>query len=108
MNGYRDKLHLTYKKTKALGNPSDKGFTVYAGSGVWRVELDGCSSSIRRLRKILITKGIIVNWEFSQDYEFSNASTAAQVITGTKCDGETLWKNADNVSLKDIKEQAAE
>ena len=38
LNGYRDKLHLTYKKTKALGNPSDKGFTVYAGSGVWRVE----------------------------------------------------------------------
>ena len=49
--------------------------------------------SVAEIRQKLIDGGVIVNFAFTQDHEFSSTSTAASVILGRSANGMNMWRD---------------
>ena len=59
-------------------------------------------AGMEKIRQKLIDDGVVVNFEFTADYEFNSPSTAAAVILGTASSGNEKWKDANGVPLGEI------
>lgn len=51
------------------------------------------------LRNQLISSGIIVNYQFTSDYDFESLSLAASVVIGRTANGYTVWKDGSGLSF---------
>ena len=61
---------------------------------------------MEKLRQDLIETGKIVDGVLKEDYKFSSTSTAAAVILGTAISGNEKWKDANGVSLGELRGNA--
>ena len=100
-------VDLFYIKKKggadAKGCWEDGTITVLKGSMI-RPELTGSAgSSIREKRNELIGSGVIKDFKFTCNHQFTTPSGAAAVILGCNSDGWTEWKNKDGKTLKSLK-----
>ena len=50
-----------------------------------------------------MSKGVIKNFEFTEDYQFTSPSTAASIVAGRSCNGLVEWKTKEGILLKDLK-----
>jgi hypothetical protein len=92
------------------GEPTSDGFVVLKGSKAAITEVKSMTQSFIMLRQRLIDEGVLVSkdsyLEFTDDYIFSNPSTAAAILMGRNANGLTEWKNKDGKTLKEF--EAAE
>ncbi len=56
------------------------------------------------IRQKLIDDGVIVDFVFKQDHEFSSTSTAASVILGRSANGMEMWRDENGASLDSFRE----
>ena len=56
------------------------------------------------IRQKLIDDGVIVDFAFMQDYEFSSTSTAASVILGQSANGMEVWRDENGATLDSFRE----
>lgn len=89
----------------AKGFVSAGGFTVLKDSIVSdhivpSLKLQG--KHYYNLRNALVNEGIVVDREFTRDYEFNAPSAASAVILGHTSNGNVDWKTAEGVKLKDL------
>ena len=76
-------------------------FIVMSGSLARKQEAASLQQATRILRKQLLANGVLLedneqSYKFVQDYSFSSASSAAQVVAGTSVNGRNVWRMADN------------
>ena len=95
-------LHLASKKLVASGYVSDSQFIVLKGSQISNKIWKACSNWIKNQRVMLISSGKIANGVFTENVSFASPSTAAAVINGGNSNGQIMWKNAEDTSLKDL------
>ena len=65
------------------------------GSKISQNETEGIPLNISEKRKELITSGVISDFVFVKDYEFTSVSTAAAVILGRSSNGRKEWTKID-------------
>ena len=54
----------------------------------------------------MIEKKIIdENYTFTQNWQFSSPSLAADIVLGYSANGRTAWKNEKGISLKEIESE---
>ncbi|TXC81028.1 GIY-YIG nuclease family protein [Paraburkholderia azotifigens] len=103
-----DTLFCRRSGSMARGCYTDEGFVVYKDSvGKAEVGRGFQGHSFFRLRegllqqgKIALRDGVLV---FNEDVLFTSPSGASAVVCGTTCNGWLDWKNADGVTLQDLK-----
>lgn len=74
---------------------SSEAFVVVKGSKISTNETEGIPTNISDKRKDLISCGVISDFCFVRDYEFSSVSTAAAVILGRSSNGRKEWTKID-------------
>ena len=62
--------------------------------------------SVAAIRQKLIDDGVIVDFVFSQDYEFSSTSTAASIILGRSANRMNMWRDENGATLDSFRETA--
>ena len=94
--------HVTLRGSNATGYEKTDHFTVIKGS---RIAADTVPSFLQyypnayNLRNQLISSGIIVNYQFTSDYDFESLSLAASVVIGRTANGYTVWKDGSGLSF---------
>lgn len=94
--------HVTLRGSNATGYEKADHFTVIKGS---RIAADTVPSFLQyypnayNLRNQLISSGIIVNYQFTSDYDFESLSLAASVVIGRTANGYTVWKDGSGLSF---------
>lgn len=105
-------LILAAKGIGAKGYETSQGFVVLKGSTAPISETPSIPAYVANLRKDLKRQGVLVEigdtLQFTQDYEFSSASTAAAVTVGASANGLIMWKNEQERTLKEIQQLAAD
>lgn len=109
----RKKDNFFIKATRgadAEGEPTSDGFVVFKNSKVSNEAVPSLAASLKNFRDVLIEEGVLINrddfFEFSDDYIFSSASTAASIVMGRNANGLTEWKNKDGKTLKEFESSA--
>lgn len=86
-------------------------FVVLAGSLANRTEVPSLQQTYKNLRAQLIQNGVLQSidnssYKFSQDYAFSAATPAAQVVCGNTANGRSAWKvDGTGISFADWQDQ---
>lgn len=84
----------------ADGYPAQEGsFVVTKGSRISMDVTDGIPQNYLELRNDLISKGVIQDNIFVEDYSFTSVSTAASVILGRSSNGRKEWTKIDGRSV---------
>lgn len=94
-------LYLEYKSGKAKGKRSSDGFVVLKGSTINPVLKKSCPEKAVKNRKKYADK-IDVRDTLTADLLFSSPSAAAAFVGGVSLNGNSLWKDADGLPLKEI------
>jgi len=82
-------------------------FIVQAGSKARKAETPSLQPTYKNLRTQLIQNGVLqdfddASYQFAQEYAFSAATPAAQVVCGSTANGRTAWKsNPGNATFAD-------
>ncbi len=86
----------------------DGEFVVKKDSIARSDEKPSIPAAAKEQRKQLLASGVLIQTEdgfrFAQDFAFSSASAAAQILAGTSVNGRTFWKLPDGRSLKEWQE----
>ena len=91
-----DTYELAGRGASATGYFSESdAFIVLKGSKISQNETEGIPLNISEKRKELITSGVISDFVFVKDYEFTSVSTAAAVILGRSSNGRKEWTKID-------------
>lgn len=91
-----DTYELAGRGASATGYFSESdAFIVLKGSKISQNETEGIPLNISEKRKELITSGVISDFCFVKDYEFTSVSTAAAVILGRSSNGRKEWTKID-------------
>lgn len=101
----KDKELLYIKSSRgcdAIAEQTSEGFLVLQGSKIADSVTPSISKSIKDVRLDLISKNIIVDYEFKEDYIFSSPSYAATIVMGRSANGLTEWKTIDGRILKSL------
>ena len=88
------------KNIDARGIITSDGFAVLKGSTVSEKTAPKCPETIRKLRSKHLEK--IKDGLLAEDVLFSSPSAAAGFVGGYSVNGQTAWKTAEGVSLKDM------
>ena len=103
-------LHLKGRGAEAQGDDGLDGFVVRAGSCAAANEVPSIHAYLTTQRADLVAAGVLVpdgsRLRFVEDWTFNSPSTAAGVVLGRSANGRMEWRNAANVTLKEL--QAAE
>ena len=91
------------KKLKASACITGETITVLKGSQVSQSIRKSYRKWIVDKREELIKDGTIANGIFTIDTAFSSPSAAAAVILGGESNGQSIWKNDEGKTLKDLK-----
>ena len=75
---------------------------VVKGSQISPVERKTCRPWVRNMRDALGKEGKVVNYVFTVDTPFSSPSAAAAAILGGESNGQTLWRNENGKTLKEL------
>ena len=67
-----------------------------------RMQFQKGLAGMEALRQELMDTGVIQDFIFTTDYEFSSPSGAAAVILGTSANGKAVWKTADGCTLGEL------
>lgn len=94
-------LYLEYKSGKAKGKRSSDGFVVLKGSTINPVVKKSCPEKAVKNRKKYADKIDACN-TLTADLLFSSPSAAAAFVGGVSLNGNSLWKDADGIPLKEI------
>ncbi len=89
----------------AIGYQTSHGFIVKAQSKIAEIVADTFEKyypSAYKLRNELISKKIIVDYVFQEDYEFVKNSTAASVILGRTANGNDEWIDKSSKKYRDL------
>ena len=101
-------LKVSAKGLTSFGYESGSEFIVKKDSPVSVTQTKSIGAGASTLRKLLIGNGVLINegksLQFSQDYAFSSASTAASVVLGRSANGRTEWQDENGRTLKTIQE----
>lgn len=88
------------------GEPTSDGFVVIKASRAAGVTVPSMTQPFLNLRQKLIDQGILLNYgevyEFTEDYIFASASTAAAMVMGRNANGLTEWKQQNGKTLKEF------
>jgi hypothetical protein len=110
----KSSTELFYSKFKgvvAKGYRHSGVFVILANSEAKSETAAHASDGIIAFRKSLETKGVLKvdnnRLIFTQDYEFSSPSAAAQVVLGRAANGLIEWINEKGKSIKDLEVEAA-
>lgn len=95
-------LYLASKKVTATAYISGDQIVVVKGSQISPVERKTCRPWIRNMRDALVKEGKVVNYVFTVDTPFSSPSAAAAAILGGESNGQTLWRNENGKTLKEL------
>jgi predicted GIY-YIG superfamily endonuclease len=103
-----DLLYCRRSGSLARGSYTDEGFVVFKDSiGKAEIGRGFTGHSFSRLREGLLQQGKIALRDgalvFNEDVLFTSPSGASAVVCGTACNGWLDWKNADGVTLHDLK-----
>lgn len=96
--------HVTLRGSNATGYAKADHFIVTKGS---RIAADTVPSFAQYypnaydLRDQLISSGVIVNYQFTSDYDFDSLSLAASVVIGRTANGYTVWKDGSGLSFNE-------
>ncbi|MGB3453016.1 MAG: GIY-YIG nuclease family protein [Moheibacter sp.] len=94
----------------AEGELTSDGFVVFKHSKAAIATVPSITINFKNFRDKLIEEGVLINkndfFEFSDDYIFSSASTAASIVLGRNANGLTEWKNKDGKTLKEFESSA--
>jgi hypothetical protein len=94
------------KGAEAVGEYTESGVIIFAGSKCSLEETPTCSRHIRRLRQSLIDDGLLVEEDgvlvLQADQTFSSPSTAAAVVNGRATNGWIQWKYKDGRTLDEV------
>ncbi len=96
--------HVTLRGSNATGYANNDHFIVFKGS---RIAADTVPSFAQYypnafdLRNQLISDGVIVNNQFTADYDFDSLSLAASVVIGRTANGYREWKDSSGLSYSD-------
>jgi hypothetical protein len=103
----KDILYCRGKDADALGEFTDDGLVVFAGSKMNLKESKTAGSWIINIRKKLIDSGIITLrgnlYEFISDYLFNSPSAAAGAVLARRANGWIEWKNKEGKTLDELK-----
>ena len=108
-------------KTLFLNNPGKNVKAVGVMTSVKAILVEaGCTVShdnnlphqkgqkpVAEIRQKLIDDGVIVDFAFTQDHEFSSTSTAASVILGRSANGMEMWRDENGATLDSFREQVS-
>ena len=97
-----DLLYLASKKVNASAFISDNQIIVTKGSQISPTERQTCRPWVRNMREELVENGKVVGNIFIVDTPFSSPSAAAAAILGGESNGQTLWRNKDGKTLKEL------
>ena len=87
---------LAGRGASATGYPGDNdSFVVRKGSRISSDVTSGLQPGYLALRKDLITKGVIQNDTFVENYSFNSVSAASSVVLGRASNGRTEWTRID-------------
>ncbi len=90
----------------ATGKPNSEGFVIFKDSIITKNVFPSLSKSVIAKRQNLIEKKIIdENYTFTQNWQFSSPSLAADIVLGYSANGRTAWKNEKGISLKEIESE---
>jgi Domain of unknown function (DUF4357) len=99
-------LQLTGKGLKAFGYESENGFVVKQASDAALKAVPSLSLGSVSLRDKLIQLGVLNlvddRYKFTQDYEFTAPSSAAEFILGTPTNGRDQWKDTMGRSMNEL------
>ena len=95
-------LYLASKKVTATAYISGDQIVVVKGSQISPVERKTCRPWVRNMRDALVKEGKVVNYVFTVDTPFSSPSAAAAAILGGESNGQTLWRNENGKTLKEL------
>lgn len=98
-------LYCKGSGASATGFVSAGGFTVMKGSVVSDHTVPAFETygkSYFKLRTALEKDGIIEGRTFTKNYEFNAPSAASAVVLGRPSNGNTDWKTADGITLKNL------
>lgn len=102
-------FYIKAKGVTATGRRSEEGFTVFKDSQAVKVAVKACSASALKSRERLLENGVVIihrdHLIFTDDYEFSSPSAAADFVMGSSVNGLTAWINSDNQTLKSFESQ---
>ncbi len=93
-------LYMAYGQGKATGRRTSEGFVVYKGSVLNPQITNSCPNSVKKLRNQYADS--IVDNILIADIPLSSPSAAAGFIGGASLNGNTAWKDANGVALRDI------
>ena len=87
----------------ATGFLSNEGFTVMKGSKIsTKTASSFKGTAYHKLRERLIENQVIVDREFTKDYEFKAPSAASSVILGRASNGKDKWRTQKGVKFADV------
>lgn len=87
----------------ACGKPNSEGFVIFKDSVIAQNVTSSLSQSVIMKRQNLIEKKIInEQYVFTQDWQFSSPSLAAEIVVGYSTNGRTAWKDKKGLSLKEM------
>ncbi|MDE7367886.1 MAG: DUF4357 domain-containing protein, partial [Lachnospiraceae bacterium] len=87
----------------AYGKPNSEGFVIFKDSVIAQNVASSLSQSVIMKRQNLIEKKIInEQYVFTQDWQFSSPSLAAEIVVGYSTNGRAAWKDKRGVSLKEM------
>ena len=90
------------KKVTASAFISNNQIVVTKGSQISPTERRTCRPWVQNMRKELLENGKVVDNIFTADTPFSSPSAAAAAILGGESNGQTLWRNEDGKTLKEL------
>ena len=96
--------HVTLRGSNAKGYAKADRFIVFKGS---KIAVDTVPSfeqyypSAFELRNQLISSGVIVNYQFTTDYDFDSLSLAASIVIGRTANGYREWKDSSGLSFSE-------
>lgn len=99
---HADLLYLASKKVTASAYISNNQIVVTKGSQISPTERQTCRPWVQNMRKELLENGKVVDNVFTVDTPFSSPSAAAAAILGGESNGQTLWRNKDGKTLKEL------
>jgi hypothetical protein len=109
-------LYIDAKNITASGYEVEDGFVVCKGSQAVAVETESLRvrfKNVVRIRKELIEQGILARHfgedvlVFTRDHTLDSANLAANVVLGGACGALDRWKDADGITLKEIRRRKA-
>lgn len=96
-------LYFNYSDIKATAKITNDGFVVLKGSSISNKTTDSCPQYILKNREKYSSK-IDENSILTEDILFKSPSSAAGFVGGTSINGTIVWRNKDNLTLKNIEE----